>query len=573
VVRIVHAARDLARIGDISKVLVRHGFGEVVARLGLRRARSSEAPLGASPTAELANVASADEVQRGDRERREISVAVRLRLVLEDLGPTFVKLGQIASTRPDVLPLDVIAELRKLQDAVPPVGFAAIREQVERSLGAAMADLFESVDEMPLAAGSIAQVHRAQLRTEEGSHDVVVKVQRPGIVETIASDLDLLHTFAALVERAIPESRVYSPVGLVQQFDRAISSELDFSLEAENALRFSQNFQGHAHLKFPRVYREASSKQVLTLEYLDGKKLYEAVAAGHSGKKLAHVALEAVLKQIFEDGFFHADPHPGNAIILGTPEHPVVALVDLGMVGRLSPRLRDLAIDVMFSALRRDYAGLADAIYAIGSATRKVDRNAFEAEVAMRAEKYLGRPLKDIELSGLIRDLVQGATQFGLEIPTDFTLVAKALMTLEGVGRELDPELDVLSEARPMLFDLMRKRYSPERIGNELLRRLERLSGATYNLPRQLEEVLDDLRLGRLTLRTTDSGAHAAADRTGRRIFAGLLASSLVLSGAWLVAAEHQRVGAALLVACALLLAGHGAAEVRLILRGWHKER
>jgi ubiquinone biosynthesis protein len=573
VVRIVHAARDLARIGDISKVLVRHGFGEVVARLGLRRTRSSEAPLGASPTAELANVASADEVQRGDRERREISVAVRLRLVLEDLGPTFVKLGQIASTRPDVLPLDVIAELRKLQDAVPPVGFAAIREQVERSLGAPMADLFESVDEMPLAAGSIAQVHRAQLRTEEGSHDVVVKVQRPGIVETIASDLDLLHTFAALVERAIPESRIYSPVGLVQQFDRAISSELDFSLEAENALRFSQNFQGHAHLKFPRVYREASSKQVLTLEYLDGKKLYEAVAAGHSGKKLAHVALEAVLKQIFEDGFFHADPHPGNAIILGTPEHPVVALVDLGMVGRLSPRLRDLAIDVMFSALRRDYAGLADAIYAIGSATRKVDRNAFEAEVAMRAEKYLGRPLKDIELSGLIRDLVQGATQFGLEIPTDFTLVAKALMTLEGVGRELDPELDVLSEARPMLFDLMRKRYSPERIGNELLRRLERLSGATYNLPRQLEEVLDDLRLGRLTLRTIDPGAHAAADRTGRRIFAGLFASSLVLSGAWLVAAEHERVGAALLAVCALLLAGHGAAEVRLILRGWRKER
>jgi ubiquinone biosynthesis protein len=571
VVRIVHAARDLARIGDISRVLVRHGFGEVVARLGLRRPKSSEAPAG--PTAEFANLASADEVQRGDRERREISVAVRLRLVLEDLGPTFVKLGQIASTRPDVLPLDVIAELRKLQDAVPPVAFAAIREQLERSLGASMPDLFESVDETPLAAGSIAQVHRARLRTEEGTDDVVVKVQRPGIVETIASDLDLLHTFAALVERAIPESRVYSPVGLVQQFDRAISSELDFSLEAENALRFSQNFQGNAQLKFPRVYREVSSKQVITLEYLDGQKLYEAVAAGHSGKQLAHVALEGVFKQIFEDGFFHADPHPGNAIILGTPEHPIVAWVDLGMVGRLSPRLRDLAVDVMFSALRRDYTGLADAIYAIGSPTRKVDRAAFEAEVAMRADKYLGRALKDIELSGLIRDLVQGATQFGCEIPTDFTLVGKALMTLEGIGRELDPELDVLNEARPLLFDLIRKRYSPERIGNELLRRLERLSDATSHLPRQLEEVLDDLRLGRLSVRTNDPGAHAAVDRTGRRIFAGLLSGSLVLSGAWLVAAGHGQVGAAVLGACALLIIGHGAAEIRQGLRGWRKER
>jgi ubiquinone biosynthesis protein len=573
VFRMVHAARDLGRIGDISKVLVRHGFGEVVARLGFRRTKGSDPPPGGSASAELASVASPDEVLRGDQERREISVAVRLRLVLEDLGPTFVKLGQIASTRPDVLPLDVIAELRKLQDAVPPVGFDAIRQQVERSLGAPLGDLFESVDESPLAAGSIAQVHRARLRADPASLDVVVKVQRPGIVQTIASDLDLLHTFAALVERAIPESRIYSPVGLVQQFDRAISSELDFSLEAENAVRFSQNFQGHAHLKFPRVYREASSKQVLTLEYLDGKKLYEAVAAGHSGKKLAHVALEAVLKQIFEDGFFHADPHPGNAIILGTPDHPVVALVDLGMVGRLSPRLRDLAVDVMFSALRRDYTGLADAIYAIGSSTRKIDRDAFEAEVAMRTEKYLGRPLKDIELSGMIRDLVQGATQFGLEIPTDFTLVAKALMTLEGVGRELDPELDVLSEARPMLFELMRKRYSPERIGNELLRRLERLSGATYNLPRQLEEVLEDLRLGRLSLRTSDAEAHAAADRTGRRIFAGVFSSSLVLSGSWLFSTGHDWLGATLLLLCALLLFGQGAAEIRQSWRGWRRRQ
>jgi ubiquinone biosynthesis protein len=569
--RIVHAARDLARIGDISRVLVRHGFGEVVTRLGIRRSRSSAPP---APTAtELAAVASPEEVLLGDRERNEISAAVRVRMVLEDLGPTFVKLGQIASTRADVLPLEVIAELRKLQDAVPPVPFPAIREQVERSLGVAMGELFLAVDETPLAAGSIAQVHRAELRTEAGVADVVIKVQRPGISQTIASDLDLLHTLAALVERTIPESRVYSPIGLVQQFDRAITSELDFALEAENAERFTQNFAGHEQIKFPHVYREASRKQVITLEYLDGSKLYEAVANGYSGKDLARLALAAVLKQVFEDGFFHADPHPGNAFILGSPERPILAFVDLGMVGRLSPRMRDLAVDVMFAALRRDYPALADSLLAIGSPQRRIDRDALEAEVALRAEKYLGKPLKDVEISAVIRELVQVATQFGVEIPTDFTMVGKAMMTLEGIGRELDPELDVLSEARPFLLGAVRRRYSPERIGNELLRRLERLSGTTYNLPRQLEEVLEDLKLGRLVVHALDSGTQSATDRAGRRVFSGLLASALLISGTWLITADHERLGIALWVVCALWLMVHAASELRISLGAYRRRK
>ncbi len=221
-----------------------------------------------------------------------------------------------------MLPADLILELKKLQDAVPPVPFEQIVQQVERSLSAPIGDVFESIEREPLAAASIAQVHRAQLKTEDGPADVVVKVQRPGIAQTIASDLDLLHTFAALVERAIPESRIYSPVGLVQQFDHAITAELDFAMEADNARRFAQNFENVRNLKFPLVYRQASSKQVLTLEYLDGKKVYDAVAAGHVGKKLTRIALDAIVKQIFEDGFFHADPHPGNVLVLGSPENP-----------------------------------------------------------------------------------------------------------------------------------------------------------------------------------------------------------------------------------------------------------
>jgi ubiquinone biosynthesis protein len=482
--------------------------------------------------------------------------------VLEELGPSFVKLGQIASTRPDVLPAEVILELKKLQDSVPPIPFEQVKDAVESSLGDQLSAVFESFEEAPLAAGSIAQVHRAKLKTENGVEDVVVKVQRPGIAKTIASDIELLHSFAALVERAIPESRVYSPVGLVQQFDRAITSELDFSLEAENARRFAQNFEGHANVRFPRVYRQATSKQVLTLEYLDGHKIYGAIEVGHSGKKLAQTALEAVVKMIFDDGFFHADPHPGNVIVLGTPEAPVLAFIDLGMVGRLSPRIRDLTTDVMVSALRRDYEGLADAVYAIGSPTKKIDRDAFRAEVALRAEKYLGRPLKEIEFSGLVRDLVQGATQFGIEIPTDFTLVAKTMMTLEGVGKEIDPDLDVFTETRPLFLELLRKRYSPERLGNELLRRLERLSGATANMPQQVQEVLEDLRLGRLKIETSDPALGTAADLLGRRIFTGLFTSAALLSGSGLIAAGHHTLGGILFALCTGWLAWYGLLEL-----------
>lgn len=543
-VSIVHAARDIGRVRDISAVLARHGFGEVLGRMGFGPKRTEPA----------------------DAATREKSWATRLRLALEELGPTFVKLGQIMSTRPDVLPPELIAELIKLQDSVPPVSFPAIKEQVEQALGAELSDVYTNFEEKPLAAASIAQVHRAKLKTDEGLLDVVVKVQRPGIVETISSDLGILHTFATLLERAVPESRIYSPTGLVQQFDRAIVSELDFTLEAENAARFSKNFEGYRNVKFPKVYRHATTKHVVTLEYLDGKKIFDAIEAGHSGKRLARLAFDILIKQVFEDGFFHADPHPGNVLVLGAPEDPTLAMIDLGMVGRLSPKMRDLSVDLMVAAARNDHDAIADALYAIGTPTKKIDMRAYRAEVAMLADKYLGKQLKDIELSALIGDLVQGAMKFGLEVPTDFVLVGKALMTTEGVGKALDPELDVFQEGKPLFIDLVMKRYSPERLGNELLRRLERLSGATTNLPEQMRDVLDDLRFGRLTLRTSDADQGSASDRLGRRIYSGLVASSLILAGAWTLSTDKPYAAAGMFAAAGLWLFGH---TVRDAIKSW----
>lgn len=561
-VSIVSAVRDLGRLRQIYVVLVRHGFGEVAQRLGLG-GRGRPAPeLEASTESEHQEALA--EVARGEEERRRISLPERVRLVCMDLGPSFVKLGQIASTRPDVLPAEWIVELKKLQDSVNPLPSKDIKDAVEASLGASISDIYESFEDKPLAAASIGQVHRAVLRTPDGPQDVVVKVQRPGVRSTIASDLELLHALAKLIERTIPESALYQPSALVDQFDRAITSELDFGQEAEHAARFAKNFEGHPHARFPRVYREASSKTVLTLELLPGGKVYDAIRDhGHKGPAIAQASVGIVIKSIFEDGFFHADPHPGNILISGDPDRPTIGMIDLGMVGRLSPDMRDKTLDLMIAAVRQDHLGVADALYAIGTPTKKVDMRAYRAEVSVLAEKYLGRPLKEIDVAAMISDLVRGATKYGIEIPADFLLVGKAIMTIEGVGKEIDPDLDVFGVARPYFLELLRKRYSPERMGMEAWRGLERLSGAAYDLPQQLREVLDDLRLGRLTLQTTNPSLPKTVDRLGRRLFSGLVVATFVLSGTWLLAAERQQVlGYVLVVFGCLTMLGHTAMDV-----------
>ena len=556
-ISVVSAVRDLGRLREITSVLVRHGFGEVVTRVGFgrkpRKGTASDPPPSARGADEPPEI-STDELAKGEEEKTRTSTAERIRLVIQDLGPSFIKLGQIASTRPDLLPPDVITELKKLQENVPPVPFEDVKKVIETSLGQTLEQVFVSFEETPLAAASIGQVHRAVLATPDGDEAVVVKVQRPGVGATVQRDLELLHILAAALERTIPETRLYSPIGLVQQFDRSITAELNFTIEGENGERFAKNFEGTPLgelARFPKVYKQASSKHVLALEFFDGLKVDKAVLAGVDGKVVAKNAVGVVIKMIFEDGFFHADPHPGNIIIMGNPDWatPVIGLIDLGMVGRLSPELRDRTVDLMVAAVRKDSYAVADALYQIGRPTKKVDMREYRAEVALLAEKYLGRPLKEIDLSAMLRDLVQGAMKYGIEIPTDFMLVGKALMTLEGIGKQLDPDLDVFGEAQPYFISIMKKRYSPQRLGNELIRGVEQLSRAGYDVPIQAREILEDLRLGRLVIKTADPGLPLATDRLGRRLFTGLVIASSTIAGA--LALPHQLVAALILFAVA----------------------
>jgi ubiquinone biosynthesis protein len=513
--------RDLERLRQIAGVLVVHGFGEVVDRTGL----SSLVP------------------GRKGGDAGRVPAGIRLRKVLEDLGPSFIKLGQIMSTRPDLIPEDIIVELKRLQDEVAPEPFEAIREQVERELGCSLSDVFESFEEAPLASASIAQVHRARLRNGDESVDVVVKVQRPRVEAVMARDMDLLYWLAKAIVRSIPESHLYRPISLVEEFDRSVAAELDFALEGHNHERFTANFATNPHAKFPKVYQRASAKRVLTLEYLEGHKVYAAQRAGVSGELIAKRAIDIIVQQIFEDGFFHADPHPGNIIILGPPDDPVIGMIDVGMVGRLSPKMRDRVIDLVLAAVREDYKGMADALYAIGRPTQKINRDAYEAEVTALAQRYVGKRLKEIEIGPLTRNLVMVSRKFGVEVPTEFLMLGKSLMTVEGVGREIYPELDLLQEVRPYFMQLFQQRYSPERLTQDAVRGLRRLGVAASEVPLQLEELLDDLRRGAFSIRTQQAQLESAADRLGRRAFSGLVVGSLIVAGAILLSEERYWMG------------------------------
>jgi ubiquinone biosynthesis protein len=544
--------RDVDRLRQITQVLVRHGFGEVVTRMGLSPGTTGPA---------------------GEKVGRPL-IGERLRLVLQDLGPTFVKLGQIMSTRSDLLPLDVLLELKKLQDEVAPFSEAEARRQIEETLGEPVENVYATFETKALASASVAQVHRATLMVE-GQTDpvqVAVKIQRPGIVPLVQRDLDLLYLLARLIERTVPESRVYLPSGLVREFDQAITAELDFTVEASNARRFAENFSGDAAIRFPKVFAQASGKRVLTLEFLDGLKVDRAVQAGADGEWIAHTAVRIILKMVFEDGFFHADPHPGNVLVTPGPldgryppgEPLVIGLLDLGLVGRLSPELRDHSVDLLMAAAGNDAEGIAEAMLAIGRPTKKIDYEAFRAHVRHIAERHLGRPLKEIQASAVMRDIIGGAIKFDIEIPPELTMMIRAMMTVEGVGKEIHPELDLFGVAKPYLTKIILQRYHPARMGMELLRGAGRLGHMARDLPFQLQDILEDLRQGRLQLRTSDPEAQRATERLGRRIRAAVVCASLLAASVALLAVNvRPRLAWALLYGAGLWMLGHLIADWR----------
>ncbi len=446
------AFQDLNRLRQIGVIAARHGFADLLERAGLWR-----------------QVGSKESVEPLPESRRQ-SVARRFRMLLNDLGPTFIKLGQILSTRSDLLPGEYIEELSTLQDRVPPIPLAEVLSQIRQSLGKSPDELFASIDPEPLAAASIAQVHRAQTL---GGEQVVIKVQRPNIDEQIRADLSVLHYLARLLEAAVEETGIYTPTGIVEEFDKAIHEELDFMNEAANIRAFYRNHRERPFLRIPKVFDELTSRTVLTMEFIDGVKISQVDLTNHDRSALAKHIVEGSFRQVFQDGLFHGDPHPGNLLVL---EGDVIALIDFGLVARI--------------------------LYRLGAPDTRSNLLGFKQDIDGILTQHMpsSMTLGSIDTRTLLRDLFDLAVKYRIRIPKEYALLSRASVAVEGVLRNLYPDLKISEFALPYARQLLFDRYDPSQLQGGLMRTLLRVQTFAGDLPVQLSQILLDLESGKFSV-------------------------------------------------------------------------
>nr|WP_217911288.1 AarF/UbiB family protein [Myxococcus sp. AM011] len=415
-------------------------------------------------------------------------------MLLNDLGPTFVKLGQVLSTRADLLPAEFVEELALLQDNVDPIPLEQVLSQIRESLGKEASELFKQIDEVPLAAASIAQVHRAV--TLEGE-EVVVKVQRPGIAASIDSDLGVLRSLARLLEAVVEETGIYTPTGIVDEFDRAIHEELDFINEATNVRAFLENHRERTYLKIPRVYAALSSRTVLTLEFIRGVKIAPETLAEEDRKAIAQNILEASFRQLFDDGLFHGDPHPGNLLLM---EGNRLALLDFGVVGRLTRPMQETLVMLCLAVALKDSDSVARILYRVGVPDARANLVGFRNDIESILGAHLPTTLGQVDARTLLRDLLDLAVKYRIRIPKEYALLSRASISTEGMLRSLYPEMNIIEVALPYAKELLAGRYDPTQLQGGLMRTLLRLQSMAQDLPTQLSQILLDMESGKFTV-------------------------------------------------------------------------
>ena len=461
-----------------------------------------------------------------------------LRMAFEELGPTYIKLGQILSTRPDLIPMEFIRELSKLQDNVSAVPFDRVRKVIDSEFGRPPEDLFDRLDEEPLASASIGQVHRAVLKDGE---TVAVKFQRPGIRKIIEVDLEIMLHLATLAERHIEEMALHQPVKIVEEFARTLEREIDYKIEATNMERAARNFLDDPHVYIPKVFRETTTSRILTTEFIDGIKISnidELEAAGLDRKIITARGADLVLEQVFVHCFFHADPHPGNIFVL--PGN-VICLLDFGMAGMVDRQTRDDFVDLVESIVNQNESRATQVLLKLTCWEEEPDRRLLEREVADFMGRHLYKPLKDIELGKLLYQLLELATSFRLRIPPDIFLMMKALGTVEGVGRMLDPEFDMIARATPFITRVKLERFKPERLAEDAYDLGSQIIQFVRQFPNQLLELTNLIRQGKLRLQIEHRGLEnmlATHDRISNRISFSILIAALIIGSALIVISE-----------------------------------
>ncbi|HZA50344.1 MAG TPA: AarF/ABC1/UbiB kinase family protein [Myxococcaceae bacterium] len=470
------AFQDLNRVRQIAVIAARHGFADLLERTGTWRILGRKEQVEISP------------------EARRATVARRFRMLLNDLGPTFIKFGQILSTRQDLLPGEFIEELSTLQDDVPPMSFDQTQRQLRAALGRDPAELFQSIEPAPLAAASIAQVHRAVTLAGD---QVVVKVQRPNIEEQIRADLSVLLNLARMLEAVVEETGVYTPTGIIEEFDKAIHEELDFLHEAANVREFYENHRARPYLRIPRVFEELSSRTVLTLEFIEGTRIRQIDLATRDREKIARNLIEASFRQLFEDGVFHGDPHPGNIIVL---DDDVVALIDFGLVGRVSHAMQQTLISLIMAIALRDADSVARILYRVGVPDVRANLLGFRNDIDAILNRYMPNTLGGISATHLLRDLFDLAVKYRIRIPREYAILSRAAIGIEGVLRWLSPDMKISELALPYAKQLLAGQYDPSRLQGGMLRTLLRFQSLASELPVQMSQILLDLEAGKFAV-------------------------------------------------------------------------
>ncbi len=511
---ITQKIHNIQRLRQILQVLVKYGFGYIVDRLHI------EQNIIGRRFVKLKSIKKLDVFNQ--------PAPVRARKVLEELGPTFIKLGQILSTRPDLIPLEFCKEFEKLQDEAPAIEYEKVKAQIENELKRPIDEIFNNFSSQPVAAASLAQVHLAELKTGE---KVVIKVQRPDIRRMITSDLEILYGLAKLAEKHIKESRIYDPVGVVEEFKKTILKEIDFNVEANNIERFRRNFKDDDIVYVPEVFRDLSTAKILTIERIEGIKVSDIEKIEESGldrKQIAINGANAVLKQIFIHGFFHADPHPGNIFVL---DNNRIAFVDYGMVGRLDEETKVQFASILTAVVERDVSGVIESLIATG-VVEEADVKRLSLDLEELMDRYYGIPLKELEMGQFLMDAINVVSQNKIKIPPSLFLLTKALITIEGVGRKLDPEFNVAIHIKPFVGKLVREKYSPKRIAKELRKFAKELYVFASSLPKDLILIFNKIKKGNLKVEFEHKGLEnliSQMDKVSNRIAFSVIIAALII--------------------------------------------
>ncbi|HLC49952.1 MAG TPA: AarF/ABC1/UbiB kinase family protein [Candidatus Nanoarchaeia archaeon] len=516
---IIKEVRDIKRFNEILVVLFEEGFDFLIGKIGL----GDKIPF----TSKL----------KPRKAKEKMKPEVMLRKTLERLGPTFVKFGQLLSVRPDLVPKEYAKELEKLQDHVEQFSFNEVKQIMEEQLGKKLDDVFSQFEKKPIASASISQVHKGVLKTGE---TVAVKVQRPNIRNLMETDIEIMSYFAGLLEKEVENLRRFKPSKIVAEFKDWTERELDFKLEARNAKRFLQNFKDSNTVKIPKIYDEFSSERVLTMEFIDGLELHDIDGIKKKGldfNTLITNGFDAILKQVFIDGIFHADPHPGNILALKDNR---VAFVDFGIVGYFDDKLKEKCVDLFYGTVMQDEETILETMLSMGMET-DTDYEQLKSDIGFVMQPLKESQMKDIKISRIIEEVLDIGLRHQIKVPAPFVLFGKTIITLEGIALEYDPDFKLLENSKPFMEKLIAKRSNPMYVMKSFAHNMHRYKKFVEEFPEKAEKALDKIQRGTIKVDINDTDIKKLAlelDRSSNRVAYGLLIAALLITSAILMNIE-----------------------------------